>query len=99
MIKLLDLISCFLGEDLVREEISGWKKSFSRCFRFQNRRMKWRNTKEREMLMSTKSMHSNSQLSDDCQEKDEFIRPFSPSSIDNLNEIDIEKDDDRTIEE
>ncbi|CAF0895869.1 unnamed protein product [Adineta ricciae] len=66
---------------------------------FQNRRMKWRNTKEREMLMSTKSMHSNSQLSDDCQGKDELIRPFSPSFIDNLNEIDVEKDDDHSIEE
>ncbi|UJR13409.1 hypothetical protein I4U23_000424 [Adineta vaga] len=63
---------------------------------FQNRRMKWRNTKEREMLMSTKSIHNNIELSNDCQDKDEFIRPYSPSSMDNLNETnhsDIDKNE------
>ena len=54
-------------------------------FRFQNRRMKWRNTKERELLMSNKST-SNTDLSNDCQVKEEFIRPYSPSSIENNNE-------------
>jgi len=48
-------------------------------FRFQNRRMKWRNTKERELLMSTKSINNNNELSNDCQQKDEMIT-YSPSN-------------------
>ncbi|CAF1469141.1 unnamed protein product [Adineta steineri] len=52
---------------------------------FQNRRMKWRNTKERELLMSTKSINNNNELSNDCQQKDEFLSSYCSNLIDDDN--------------
>ncbi|CAF3427719.1 unnamed protein product [Rotaria sp. Silwood2] len=59
---------------------------------FQNRRMKWRNTKERDLLTSTNSISiDKNDLSNDCcecgQEKQDIII-YHPSLIDDNNQTD-----------
>ncbi len=56
--------------------------NFYRFHRFQNRRMKWRNTKELQVFTSTNSMTNVPTDSWDSPEKEE-IMPCSPSTIDN----------------
>jgi hypothetical protein len=59
--------------------------------RFQNRRMKWRNTKEREIHTSTNSICNEKNGCSDCEQKDEIITYDSSVLEDESDHSDIEE--------